>query len=352
MLEQYTIADILTWLDEKTLVVNRDYQRSDRVWPQAAKAYLIDTILRDLPIPRIYVRTDTDPTTWKSYREIVDGQQRISAIKSYVNDELPLGSNTEVFGDYANKRFSDLEPETQKQFLQYQVPCEQLFNASDPEVFDIFRRLNVHSYSLTRQELRHGKYQGRFRNAVLGTSKNWSVLWDTYKVTTTRARVRMADDELTAQMYGVILEGVCDGGQPKIDKLYKQYDDFLPSRASRDVEMTLKFIISKMAPVMETGLAGAPHFLMLFAAVAHARIGIPDGDMGSELPLKDGKALHDIPAAAANLSTVAAVLDLEPDEVPQRFAEFKTASTATTHRIRSRRVRFQIIYKALLPDPI
>lgn len=352
MIEHYTIADMLTWLEDKTLVINRDYQRSDSVWPQAAKAYLIDTILRDLPIPPIYLRTDADPVTLKSYREVVDGQQRISAIKSFVDGEFSLGQNQETFQENAGKKYLDLEPNIQRDFLNYQVPCAQLFNAPDPKVFDIFRRLNTYNYRLSPQELRHGKYQGRFRDAVVETTRRWSVLWDTYQINNKRARVRMADDELTAQMYGVVLEGVCDGGQPKIERLYKKYDSELPSAVPHKVESTIEFIIEKLDPVMHTGLAAAPHYLMLFAAVSHARIGIPKGDMGEDFPAPDERVLKDLPAAVSNLSMLGGVLDIGSEEVPKRFADFKTASSATTQRIRSRRVRFPILYKALFPEPI
>ena len=352
MIEHYTIADVLTWLKDKTLIVNRDYQRSDKVWPQAAKGYLIDTILRELPIPPIYLRTDTNSDTMKSYREVVDGQQRILAIKSFVDGEFSLGQNIDTFGDNAGKKYFDLDPDTKKEFLNYQVPCAQLFSAPDAKVFDIFRRLNTYNYRLSQQELRHGKYQGRFRDAVVDTTRKWSVLWDSYQINSKRARVRMADDELTAQMYGLILEGVTDGGQPRTERLYKIYDSELPLTASHEVESTIKFIIYELDPVMHTALAASPHYLMLFAAVAHARLGIPKGDMGEDFPSRDERALMDIPAAISNLCMLGGVLDIEPEEVPQRFADFKTASSATTQRIRSRRVRFPMLFKALLPDPI
>jgi hypothetical protein len=303
-------------------------------------------------MPKIYLRTDTDPATKKSYREIVDGQQRVLAIKSYVHNEFPLGVNKAIFEENAGKKFSDLDTDTQKQFLQYLVPCEQLFNASDAVVFDIFRRLNTYNYRLTPQELRHGKYQGPFREAVLETSRKWSVLWDKYEVVTKRSRVRMADDELVAQMYGVILEGVCDGGQPAIERLYKTYDVALQPNASKRINSTLEFILGKLEPVMWTRLCSSPHFLLLFAAVAHALFGIPKGDMGEDFPPENMNVLKDIPSALTNLQTLAEVLDLDLEEIPQRFREFKRVSLQSTQRISSRRIRFPMLFGALLPDPI
>ena len=352
MLQQYTIADILSWLKDKTLLVNRDYQRNSGVWPVAAKAYLIDTILRELPMPKIYLRTKTSPVTMRSYREIVDGQQRVLAMQSYANNEFALGSNREVFAELAGKRYLDLDEEFQEKFLGYLVSIEQLLNASDSVVFDVFRRLNTYNYNLSPQELRHGKYQGRFRAAVVASSRQWGRLWDKYRINGNRSRVRMADDELMAQMFGVVLEGVCDGGQPKIERLYKKYDAEMSPEVVEQVSRVIQYMDDNFSEVLETDLAGAPHFLMLFAAVAHALIGIPPGDMGEAMPERDPRALSDLVAAQRNLSLLADALNKEQMETAERFHEFQYASAGTTQRIRSRRVRFEMLYRALLPDLI
>ena len=352
MLEQFTVADILTWLDDKTLVVNRDFQRSGKVWPAAAKAYLIDTILRGLPMPKIYLRIKTNTTTRRSYREVVDGQQRLLAIQSFAEDEFRLGSSREVFDEFARKRYSDLDEEDQRKFLEYMVSAEQLMSVSDHAVFDIFQRLNTYNYNLSPQELRHGKYHGQFRNSVVEASRYWGFFWDKHKILNNRVRVRMGDDELMAQIFGIILEGVTDGGQPKTERLYKNYDADMPSQVSKRVDGTMEYIDDNLSPILETGLSGSPHFLMLFAAVAHALFGIPSGDMGDDMPPQDSRALEDVSIALHNLSALADVLERESTEVSERFHEFQYASAGTTQRIRSRRIRFQMLYKALLPVPI
>ena len=352
MLEQYTVADILEWLDDKTLVVNREFQRSSKVWPVAAKVYLMDTILHGMPIPKIYIRTRTDVNTRRSYREVVDGQQRLMAIQSFARDEFPLRQVGNDLEEFAGKRYSELDEDSKLKFLEYPLPVEQLMNATDAYVFDVFQRLNTYNYNLSPQELRHGKYHGIFRNAVISSSKRWAFLWDKYDVIGKRARVRMADDELMAQLFGVILEGVTDGGQRNIERLYKGFDEDMPDYVPGRVDRTLECISDIFSEILETSLARAPRFLMLFAAVAHAKFGVPQGGMGDDMPPQDTRALTDIPAAITNLSVLADALDRDPDEIPERFQGFRLASAGTTQRIRSRRVRFLMSYKALLPDPV
>ncbi|MCH8994901.1 MAG: DUF262 domain-containing protein [Chloroflexi bacterium] len=351
MLDQFTIADVLTWIDEGTLVLNADFQRRS-VWPPAARAYLIDTVLRGRSMPKIYMRTMTDPKTRRSYREVVDGQQRLLAIRAFANDSFSLGPSKETYGEFASKSYSDLDETTQRSFLSYQLSVEQLFNASDEEVFDTFHRLNAYGLDVNRQELRHGKWQGAFRTAVIEASRRWSILWDQYKVVGLRARVRMGDDELMAQMLGVVLEGVVDGGQPITDRLYRRYDESIPTGAVKKLDRAVKFAVSNLQDILETGLAGAPHFLMLFAAIVHALNGIPKGDMKDAMPKRKKTALTDLAAARANLGLLADFLVMDADDVPERFRAFKFASAGTTQRIKSRSVRFAALYRALSPRPL
>ena len=354
MLEQYTVADLLTWMQEKTLVVNRDFQRNPSIWPTQAKVYLVDTILRGRPMPKIYLRTKTNVETMRSFREVVDGQQRLMAIRSFANNEFPLRINDDddELSELDGKRYSDLDAETKQTFLEYLVPVEQLLNVPDSVVFDVFQRLNTYNYNLTAQELRHGKYHGAFRNSVVSASRRWAFLFDRYNIVTQRARVRMVDDELMAQTFGVIIEGVIDSRQSRTDRWYRLYDGKLPEHVPEHVDGTLNFMNDHFREVLETDLARAPHFLMLFAAVAHAIFGIPVGDMAEDMPERDPRALQDVPIAVDNLITLSAVLDLDSTDLPDKFEAFRLASSGSTQRIRTRKVRFPMSYAALLPDTI
>jgi hypothetical protein len=349
MFEQYSVSDLLTWLEDRSLVLNTNFQRRS-VWTPIAKTYFIDTILRGRPTHKIYVRTLTDVRTKRSFREVVDGQQRLKTIQEFANGQFALGSRAEEF---KGKRYADLDEDDQKEFLSYLVSVEQLFNAGDEEVLDVFHRLNAYGLALNHQELRHGKYQGAFRWSVIEASSRWVVLWERYQVVGLRARVRMADDELMAQLFGVILEGVVDGGQPAMERLYKRYDPGIPPGTVDKLDQTLDYILNNLSEIMETGLSRATHFLMLFAAVAHALFGIPQGDMKDhDMPPRDARALTDVTAAKGNLGLLADALEMDEEEVPERFVPFRNASAGTTQRIRSRRIRFPVLYRALLPDPL
>jgi len=337
-------------MDEKTLVLNADFQRRS-VWPAPAKTYLIDTVLRNRPMPNIYIRTKTDLKTRRSYREVVDGQQRLRTIHDFANGKLVLTAYAKEFNGLT---YEGLDDDSKAIFLTYNIGVVQLFNVSDVEVLDIFQRINAYGLSLNPQELRHGKYQGALRNAAIEAAKRWEVLWDTYRIVGIRDRVRMADDQLMAQMLGIIMDGVVDGGQPSIKRIYDRYDPVLPPDVETKLDETINFILKELPALLVTGLAGAPHFLMLFAAVAHALFGIPDGQMNGSaadrvMPAKDPSALIDLDVARANLGMIADVLQLSDEDTPSSFYSFKLASAGSTQRIKSRSVRFAFLYRALLP---
>jgi uncharacterized protein with ParB-like and HNH nuclease domain len=73
----YNIGDLYQWYKDGTLILQPKFQRRE-VWSKNARSYLIDTIVRGYPIPKLYVRQQIDLDTGKSIREVVDGQQRLT----------------------------------------------------------------------------------------------------------------------------------------------------------------------------------------------------------------------------------------------------------------------------------
>ena len=74
--KEFTIGYICAHKD--WFAINEEYQREDGIWSSEDKKHLIDTIIKDLDIPKIYLRQVAD----KKF-EIVDGQQRIKTIWAF-----------------------------------------------------------------------------------------------------------------------------------------------------------------------------------------------------------------------------------------------------------------------------
>lgn len=85
-----SIRDITAMFSDGSLIVDESYQRRS-VWSEKDKVRLIETILLNLIIPVLFFwKAETDPETGASITHIVDGQQRIKAINSFINNEFKL----------------------------------------------------------------------------------------------------------------------------------------------------------------------------------------------------------------------------------------------------------------------
>jgi hypothetical protein len=342
LLEQYRVADFIDWHKEKRLELNPAFQRGS-VWTPAARSYLIDSILRRLSIPKVYLRTTIDVVSKKSIREVVDGQQRLRAILDFADDKFTLSKRASEFAGF---KYSTLSADLQEAFLSYPIAVDQLLNASDTDVLEIFSRLNSYSVTLNAAEKRHAKFQGEFKWQIRSISREWAKLWESYEILSTRDRVRMRDDSLVAEMIGFLLDGVGDGAETDIDKLYKKYDDNVSadSQVFSHLEATLKKVAEDWAPDLKgTSVLRPPNLLMLFAATAAKTVGIPAGkiEIASVVgPLAGDEAIID------NLRYLSAVIDL-PEAPTTNMATFWAASKANAHRVASRKVRFPAFLQAV-----
>jgi len=338
-----TISDFLGWHDKGELILNPDFQRR-RVWSSPAKVFLIDTILRDLSIPKFYIRTMIDLESRKSIREVVDGQQRLSAIIDFANDKLIL---TKRAGDLEGVKYSTLTPELKERFLKYTLAVEHLINAKDEDVLEVFSRLNSYGETLNAAEKRHAEYQGEFKWAVRNVSRKYTKAWSEYKILGLQQQVRMLDDALVAQLVGMLVDGVRDGGDPYIQKLYKTYDEKFPNKTliEERTSTVMSTLLQDYGDILKAGLGRSPQILILFAALAHSLYGIPKGDL-SELPPR--KALKSPSEISISMNRLLAALDSsDPSDLPPDLSRFVTASKSTTQRIKSREVRFRAFYSAL-----
>tara|TARA_R110002124_G_scaffold139878_1_gene304069 strand:+ start:140 stop:1198 length:1059 start_codon:yes stop_codon:yes gene_type:complete len=343
-LEQYTIADFIDWHSQGRLTLNPHFQRNS-VWTPAARTYLIDTILNDFPIPKIYIRSKIDLATKKSIREVVDGQQRLRTILDFAADKFALTKRSDTF---VGSKYSTLSEDLQGQFLRYNLSVDHLMGATDSDVLEVFARLNSYGVKLNAAERRHAEFQGDFKWTVIAQSKKWDKIWSDFGLLTTTRRLRMEDYSLIAECMLILLDGVSDGGQDIITKRYKHYDSAIPEKEKviEAFDDAMEVITENLPEAVVGPIANPPHFLMLFAAVAHARSGIPKGQLiGDQWAPHTKKLKISADAATSALLSLAEVIEYGTEN--EDLEPFVEASVSTTHRIASRRVRFPFYYAAV-----
>ncbi len=169
---QFKVADFVNWYRNEELNLSPSFQRRS-VWKPGAKSYLIDTVMRGLPIPAILLRdVPSDLRTLRSVREVVDGQQRIRTLISFVaRDLLRDPSQADDFKinrahnrELAGCRFAELSKGLQQHILDYQFIVHVFpSDTDDREILEIFSRMNATGYKLTNQELRNATFFGEFK---------------------------------------------------------------------------------------------------------------------------------------------------------------------------------------------
>src|SRR3954469_16424817 len=127
------IVDLVSAMRTSRLTLSPYFQRN-LVWRDAHKRDFIDTILKGYPFPQIFLaRGPINVETMEASQAVVDGQQRLNAIREFISGKL----------DVDGKAFKDLPIKDREEFLKYEVPVIDFdLNVGDPRLKEVFHRLN------------------------------------------------------------------------------------------------------------------------------------------------------------------------------------------------------------------
>jgi uncharacterized protein with ParB-like and HNH nuclease domain len=162
----FSIRLLKEQVDDGTLVLADDFQRR-RIWDDSKASRLIESLLINIPIPVCYFAELEDGSC-----SVIDGQQRLTAIYRYMNNEFSLAS-LRIRNDLNGKIFSNLGVSDRRSIEHRSLRCILILKKSDPEIlFDVFDRLNVSSVKLNRQELRNSLYKGDLSQLIRELAEN------------------------------------------------------------------------------------------------------------------------------------------------------------------------------------
>jgi uncharacterized protein with ParB-like and HNH nuclease domain len=193
------------------VVVDNSFQRRS-VWVQKNKVRLIETILKGFPMPEIYLWSGSpNPVTGQSISKIVDGQQRLTAIRDFIADQFPLKSSfldeDDQNKDYANRKFSELPDLRKQQIWEYTITTRQIpSHVSREEIVAIFLRLNETDKSLNPQELRNAEFNGEFITTIEAIAN--LPFWKKHSVFNDAAVRRMGDLQFVSSILMYLRTGV------------------------------------------------------------------------------------------------------------------------------------------------
>ena len=148
------INKLKKWWDseEKILKCDLPFQRHSGAWNPITKSSLIRSLLADSYVPPVVFlkdKTGTDDKGKDTHTyNILDGQQRLTNIFSFLNDEWALHAETPAIEydgfpyDIAGKKFSELEEELRSLILQFKLSVQFLENYTMQEAEELFYNIN------------------------------------------------------------------------------------------------------------------------------------------------------------------------------------------------------------------
>lgn len=341
---QVTLIDLLGMLDRKELIINRNYQRGSDIWPATARSYFIDTILQDFPFPKIYLYQAFNPDTKKPYKELVDGQQRVTTIQDFYNNKFALSNNSKKF---SGMRFRDLDEDTQRVFLSYQIEHSTILSGTRTELLEMFRRMNAYTAPLKEAEKRHSTYQGEFKWFIALFAENcYAPLLEVFEILTEKQIARMADAEFVSDLVVVLESGIQTKRNTYIEKLYREYDETFP-RKEEYSDILIDFytaVITSMVAIRGSHITKSYVMHSLFCAYAAIKCGFPGSEELVENPSKDTVINYD--EAVPRLLALAEAHENQEDEGP--FKHYVEACTSSTTQQTQRKIRTRFLVEALL----
>lgn len=212
----------ISWFNERnaegSLNLNPKYQRKP-VWSMKNKQYLIDTILKGLPIPEIFMQIKTDSEGTSEYI-IIDGQQRVRAILEFIAGEFEV--NEEDNQEFSGKTFQKLPTGTQQEFWGYAVHVREIKSNYDEEIRAIFQRMNKNVVQLNPQEIRNATYIGHLINLVNELADEQE-FYSENSIFTANDIKRMKDAEFISELFISMMYGI-QNKKDNLDEYYRIHD--------------------------------------------------------------------------------------------------------------------------------
>lgn len=237
-----TIAELYQNIQSGKLVLDPDFQRKF-VWTSAHQEEFIDTIRRGFPFPEIYVcQGDIDLALLKTTQHVIDGQQRLTTIKNYID-----GKHDKPFSKVP--MYADLDDDGRKEFLTYQVVVRDIGKVDYETIREIFRRINLTKFQLDDVEVHNAVYNGEFISAAKDVLKNVSLA--EYGVFHESEFTRMADLHFMLLVMATLENKGYFPQDNEVENFIAQYNEEYPNKDSKKDYLvnTFQYISSLELPV-------------------------------------------------------------------------------------------------------
>ncbi|MBW4620672.1 MAG: DUF262 domain-containing protein [Cyanosarcina radialis HA8281-LM2] len=189
------------------------YQRRSR-WDAKMQSRLIESFLINIPVPPIILFERK-----YNYYEVMDGQQRITAIQDFYENKLKL-TGLKIWPELNGRKYADLPLNIRagidrRSISSIVIVAESTSDSNDEEALflrqETFERLNTGGVDLSRQEVRNCLYYGKFNLLLLKLARYpifanaWGIPTDdnSEELLTNNLYKKMEDAELVLRFFAL-----------------------------------------------------------------------------------------------------------------------------------------------------
>lgn len=169
------LKELITVGDD--LRLRPEYQRRLR-WSLRQNSLLIESLLLNVPVPPVFFY-EHDLARY----EVMDGQQRLNAIKEFLGNEFTL-RGLEILSSLNGRSYSKLPPKVKRVLDRASISAIVLLQESQGKIKKagaaryyelrrfVFERLNTGGKRLSAQEIRNAIYGGFFNEQIVKLSRD------------------------------------------------------------------------------------------------------------------------------------------------------------------------------------
>lgn len=221
-----TISWFIDLHRRELLELDPPYQRRS-VWNQRYREDFIDTVLLGYPAPSVFLYEEMSEEGSAKYA-VVDGKQRLTTLIAFSSNEFATRDEADAAlpENLRGKYFKDLNPDEKRVFWSYEFTVEYLPSTDEALLNEVFDRINRNVARLTRQELRHARYDGVFASAIEDVAQEMKTLFDrSFPRIVDSSRRQMKDVEFAANLILLVERGPDSTSQDDLDKVYADRDE-------------------------------------------------------------------------------------------------------------------------------
>lgn len=231
--DKLNITLLSNMIDSGDIDLNPDFQRN-LVWNSYQKSLLIESILLRIPLPMFYFAED-----YEGKLSVVDGLQRISTIKEFMQNKFPLKHLQYLKESCGDRYYKDLGKNKglDSKYFRWFNLTSITANFIDPSSpykvkYDIFRRINTGGRPLNNQEIRNCLTGQVLRD----TLKEMVNLPEFFTATDFSIKKTRMDDQEIALRFLMFYQWFENSGYNNIDR----YNGYMDSSLDEFTEFNIK----------------------------------------------------------------------------------------------------------------